>query len=139
MTRVAFVVPSEVVQLVGYRQVHQVMVRRVELNRVNAHAVAVKSLQLRDKLIGLSGFFKGVIQTSDAPDFGHMVRVMFTPAKRKPFAQYAIISPEVLITHMGRHISDLMGRETGKRAVWLHGTFTSSQALSLPRLPSAAD
>ena len=139
MARVAFVVPSEVVQLVGYRQVHQVMVGRVELNRVNAHAVAVKSLQLRDKLIGLPGFFKGVIQTSDAPDFSHVVRVMLTPAKRKPFAQYAVISPEVLITHMRWYVGDLVGRETGKRAVWLHGTSASGQALSLPRLPSAAD
>ena len=61
MAGVAFVVPGKVMQLVGDCKIHQVVVRRMKFDGINAHTVAVKSLQLRYIPVGLTGFFERVL------------------------------------------------------------------------------
>ena len=139
MAGVAFVVPGEVMQLVRDRKIHQVVVRRMKFDGVNAHAVTVKGLQLRHIPVGLAGFFECVIQAGDAPDPGHVVSVVLASARQKPVAQCLVIGPKILVAHMRRHIGHLMGGEARQWSVWLHGTGAGNSVSSLPRLALLAD
>ena len=136
MSRVAFVVPSEIVDLVGNRQIHKVVVGWVKLDRIDTHAVAVKSTQLWAMAIGLMGLLKSLVQPSQMSDMRKMPGMTGPTHVRCPVSQRTVICPQVLIAHVGRHVDNLMGRQVRNRIAWCHYVSPCSET-RCPNHPAA--
>ena len=120
MPCIALIMPGEIVHFVGNREVHQIVVGRMKLNRIDPHAVTIKRPQFWAVAIGLTRLLKGLIQSGQLSSIRQMVSMAGAALNFGPMAHRPVILPEVLIPHMRRHIDNLVGWQLCNRFTWFH-------------------
>ena len=75
MTGPSLIMPSEIMQFVGNRQIHKLVIGRVKFDSIYPHAIPVKSAQFWNVPIGLVGFLKGLVKACHATNMCQMISV----------------------------------------------------------------
>ena len=113
-------IPCKTGNFILDRRRHQIVVGRMEFHLIDPHAITVKRLYLRSVFICLVCFFKNLCRSSDLAKQGQF---FCSPAASFTFdtlPQGRITAPQILVTEVGRHVCDFMGRQVGKRIQWYH-------------------
>ncbi len=111
----AICAPGEIVDLIADREVHQLMIGRVKLDRVQAHPVPVERSQLRPMAVGLLGPVRDFFPPKGRARSRQPVRRPVRAHRRRPLAKGCVARPEILIANRRRHVEDVMRRQVGER------------------------
>ena len=101
----------------------------MERDLVDAHAVAIEGLELREVPVREVGLLERLDRTGNPAERGQLVPRPASALAIDPLAKRRVVPPQILVSEVRRHVHDFVGGERGKRPEGGHREDSCSDGL----------